>query len=62
MRCWLFSLGRRVDRAAILKWRLLLAPDSVSSRERRRMALFQKWRRLWFLNPKGKSKAHDSIR
>ncbi|MCZ6777381.1 MAG: hypothetical protein O7F16_00315 [Acidobacteria bacterium] len=62
MRRWLFSLGRRVDRAAILKWRLLLAPDSVSPRERRRMALFQKWRRLWFLNPKGKSKAHGSSR
>jgi hypothetical protein len=62
LRRWLFSLGCRVDRVALLKWRLLLAPESVNARERRRMALFQRWRRLWFFNPKGKSKAHGSTR
>ncbi len=62
LRHLLFAIGRRVDRAGILKWRLLLDPHSVGQRAQRRNALFMKLRRLWFFNPKGRARPHGSSR
>jgi hypothetical protein len=59
----LFALGRFIDRAAILKWRLLLAPEGMARRERARHARFRRLRRLWPFNPKGGSpRAHAQPR
>lgn len=59
LRRLLFALGRFIDRAAILKWRLLLAPEGMESGDRARHARFRRLRRLWPFNPKsGSSRAH----
>jgi hypothetical protein len=55
----LFALGCFIDRAAVLKWRLLLAPEGMASRERARHTRFRRLRRLWPFNLKGGSpRAH----
>jgi hypothetical protein len=63
LRRWLFALGCFIDRAAVLKWRLLLAPERMASGERARHARFRRLRRLWPFNPKGRSsRAHAQPR
>lgn len=55
---WLFRLGRFIDRSAILKWRLLLAPERVGPAERSRHERFRRLRRLWPFNPKRDARPH----
>ncbi len=59
---WLFALGRFIDRAAVLKWRLLLAPEGVGPRERSSHERFRRLRRLWPFNLKRKTRLDASIR
>lgn len=40
------------DRSAVIKWKLLLAPDLVTSDERAFLARFRRLRALWPFNPK----------
>jgi predicted Ser/Thr protein kinase len=54
----LFGLGSLIDRAAVLKWKLLLAPESVDPQERSRHESFRRLRRLWPLNPKRHPRPH----
>lgn len=49
----LFALLCVIDRSALLKWKLKLAPESVSATERAFQRRFLVWRRLWPLNRKG---------
>jgi hypothetical protein len=48
-----FPLLSVADRAALLKWKLSLAPELVSDEEKAFLERFARWRRLWLLNPKG---------
>jgi len=48
----LFALGALIDRAAVLKWRLLLTPEAVGPHERSQHESFRRLRRLWPFNPK----------
>lgn len=45
-----FPVLRRVDRAAVLKWKSQLAPDQLTSAERRRHRRMSLLRRLWIFN------------
>jgi len=58
VRRWLFALGSLVDRAAVLKWRLLLAPESVGPAERSSHERFRRLRKLWPFNPKRDARPH----
>jgi serine/threonine protein kinase len=49
----LFPLLARVDRAALLKWKVLLVPEDVTDEERAFLRRFRRWRRLWMFNLKG---------
>jgi len=57
-RRWFFNLGCFIDRAAVLKWRLLLAPERVGPGERSRHESFRRLRRLWPFNLKRNPRAH----
>ena len=45
-----FPLLRRIDRAAVIKWKVHLLPDRLTPAERRRHGRMSRLRRLWFFN------------
>lgn len=49
----LFGWLRRVDESAFLKWKKLLAPETLTPEETRFLSRFQLWRWLWPFNRKG---------
>ena len=49
----LFRRLSQVDRAAYLKWKRALRPESLTSEEERFLRRFARFRRLWVFNPKG---------
>ncbi len=49
----LFRWLKNVDESAYLKWKLMLAPESLSQQEQRFLKRFRVWRRLWPFNRKG---------
>ncbi|MFN7965706.1 MAG: hypothetical protein U0V87_08485 [Acidobacteriota bacterium] len=53
----LFHRWRAVDDAAVLKWKMILIPEELSSDERQFLERFLFWRRLWPVNRKGTGRA-----
>ncbi|HEX6850571.1 MAG TPA: hypothetical protein VF139_04130 [Candidatus Polarisedimenticolaceae bacterium] len=49
-----FRLLAAADRAALLKWKALLAPDTFTDEERAFVERFARWRRLWPFNRKAR--------
>ncbi len=49
----LFPRLRRIDEAALVKWKVILAPDEVTAEDREFLARYSRWRRLWPFNRKG---------
>ena len=49
----LFRRLARVDEAAYLKWKKILAPQSLTPEEERFLRRFALFRRLWVFNLKG---------
>jgi len=49
----LFERLVRVDEAAYLKWKTILAPEDLTPEEARFLRRFARFRRLWVFNPKG---------
>ncbi len=50
----LFPLFAFADRAAVVKWKELLAPELLDDADRRLAERFRRLRRLWPFNPKNK--------
>ena len=48
-RC-VFPILRRIDQAAVLKWKAYLVPDHLTPAERRRHRRMSLLRRLWFFS------------
>ncbi len=48
-----FPWLRRVDETALVKWKVILAPETVTEEDRRFLARYARWRRLWPFNRKG---------
>ncbi|UCF68820.1 MAG: hypothetical protein JSV80_05905 [Acidobacteriota bacterium] len=49
----LFALLKSVDESARIKWKQILAPDTLTAEERQYARRFHRWRRLWPFNRKG---------
>jgi len=49
----IFPRLRRVDEAALVKWKVILAPDTLTEEDRRFLARYARWRLLWPFNRKG---------
>ena len=48
-----FPWLRRIDEAALVKWKVMLAPETITDEDRRFLSRYARWRRLWPFNRKG---------